>query len=120
MKITLPLPFTSHDPDTVSDFDQLITRLNIKTQAGAIFLKMALENSILMDLKQQDYGSKNISGFGTFGIVVRMNDKFERIKNLFNNRRKRAVNESIQDSFRDISNYAIIALMLEKKMWPNE
>lgn len=95
-------------------------KLGLKTAAGAIFLRFALENTLLMDRKQQDYGSKNISGFGTFGVVVRMNDKFERIRNLFNNRRKRAVNESIRDSFRDISNYAIIALMVESKQWPEE
>lgn len=95
-------------------------QLKISTVAGRTFLTFALENAVLMDGKQQDYGSKNISSFGTFGVVVRMNDKFERIKNLFNNRRRRAVNESIRDSFRDISNYAIIALMLESKLWPKE
>jgi hypothetical protein len=50
-----------------------------------------------------------------------MNDKMERLKTLFNKgRRKRAINESIVDTFRDISNYAIIALMLELGRWPNE
>jgi len=72
-----------------------------------------------MDQKQQDYGPRNISGFGTFGVVVRMNDKFERLKSLFNKgRRRRAVNESIIDTFRDISNYATIALMIETNQWP--
>lgn len=109
-------------PDSPVDFpvQRIEEWLGLKTQAGKEFLKIALENAILMDKKQQDYGSKNISGFGVFGVVVRMNDKFERIKNLFGNRRKRAVNESIRDSFRDISNYAIIALMLESGKWPDE
>lgn len=109
--------------DTVggrSQFDSLCVALNIETAAGRIFLRNALENVCLMDGKQQDYGSKNISSFGMFGVVVRMNDKFERIKSLFNQKRKRAVNESIIDSFRDISNYAIIAKMLHDKEWPNE
>ena len=101
--------------------DKLALDLDLKTVAGKIALRIALENVKLLDNKQLDYGSKNISGFGTFGVVVRMNDKFERIKNLFNSgRRKRAVNESIRDSFRDISNYAIIALMVETKQWPEE
>lgn len=98
----------------------ICNELNLKTVAGRIFLRRAIENVLLMDAKQMDYGSKNISSFGTFGVVVRMNDKFERIKNLFKNKRKRAVNESIKDSFRDLSNYAIIALMLENSEWPNE
>lgn len=107
----------SINPEVVNRF---ANDLAIETAAGKVFLRIALENVKLMDNKQKDYGSKNISGFGTFGVVVRMNDKFERIKNLFASRRKRAVNESIRDSFRDISNYAIIALMLEAKEWPNE
>lgn len=103
------------------EIDLLCNQLGVVTKAGRTFLEIALENVILMDRKQRDYGSKNISGFGTYGVVVRMNDKFERIRNLFNSgRRKSAINESIKDSFRDISNYAIIALMLEAKLWPDE
>lgn len=111
MKISLPEHYNT---------ENVAAALGITTLAGKEFLCIALENAILMDNKQKDYGSKNISGFGTFGVVVRMNDKFERLKNLFNNRRKRAINESILDSFRDISNYAIIAFMVETKRWPNE
>lgn len=114
MKISLPVEFES------KFVPQICELLSIKTLAGREALKIALENTMLLDKKQQDYGSRNISGFGIFGVVVRMNDKFERIKNLFNNRRRRAVNESILDSFRDIANYATIAVMLEQKKWPNE
>lgn len=98
----------------------VVDALGIQTKAGKAFLEIALENAKLMDNKQLDYGPKNISGFGSFGVVVRLNDKFERVKNLYNSRRRRAVNESLLDSFRDISNYAIIALMVETKVWPNE
>lgn len=103
-----------------SEFDALCSSLNIVTIAGKTFLKMTLQNACLMDGKQQDYGSRNISEFGTAGVVVRMSDKFERIKNLFKSKRRRAVNESIVDSFTDIANYAIIAQMLEKHVWPEE
>lgn len=100
--------------------DVIYRLLKIQTHAGKLALLIALENVKLLDKKQLDYGSKNISGFGTFGVVVRMNDKFERIKNLFKNKRRRAVNESIKDSFRDLSNYAIIAYMVETNQWPDE
>lgn len=119
----IPPTFFDHPiggSDGHSKFDKLCIELNIQTSAGKIFLRHALENSCLMDGKQQDYGSKNISSFGMFGVVVRMSDKFERIKNLFNQKRKRSVNESIVDSFQDISNYAIIARMLHDKEWPSE
>lgn len=121
MNYKLPAKFTlQENPGQRTIFDILVEDLGLKTEAAKEFLKIALENTLLMDGKQSDYGSKNISSFGTFGVVVRMNDKFERIKNLFNKKKRRAVNESIHDSFRDISNYAIIALMLEKGLWPNE
>lgn len=100
--------------------DELHSRLGLKTQAAKEFLNIALENCILMDRKQLDYGSKNISDFGMIGVIIRMNDKFQRIKNLVENRRKASVNESIRDTFRDVSNYAIIALLLDNKRWPNE
>jgi len=101
--------------------EDLTAALGIKTEAAKTFVHFALANALLMDRKQQDYGPRNISGFGTFGVTVRMNDKMERLKTLFNRgRRARAVNESIEDTFRDISNYAIIALMIERNEWPNE
>jgi len=108
------------DTFTVGELADLAKKLGIETQAAKMFLAIALENCILMDNKQKDYGSANIRKGGTFGCVLRSSDKFERLFNLFNNRRRKAVNESIIDSFRDISNYMNIAIMLEKGQWPNE
>jgi hypothetical protein len=113
MNPKLPANFDADKLDYICDC------LGIKTSAGRVFLERMLENVVLFEGKQMDYGPRNISSFGTFGVVVRMNDKFERIKSLFNKgRRRRAVNESIRDSFRDISNYAMIAYMLEMREWP--
>lgn len=120
MRLNLPEIYVSREGNLTNDFSTLCKQLDIQTQAGREALRIALENVKLLDAKQRDYGSKNISSFGLFGVVVRMNDKFERIKNLLTNRRKSAVNESIRDSFRDISNYAIIALLVESKKWPIE
>lgn len=120
MNIKIPSTFVSKDGALPSKLDRLADDLGLKTSAARNFLEIALENAILMDKKQQDYGSRNISSFGTVGVIVRMNDKFERIKNLIKNRRKSAVNENVKDTFRDLSNYSIIALMLENKTWPDE
>lgn len=100
----------------------IIEKLQIKTTAGRNFIFVALSNAVLMDKKQQDYGSANIAKFGTFGVLVRINDKLERLKNLYTikGRKRKAINESIQDSFRDLSNYAIIALLCELDLWPKE
>lgn len=63
-------------------FEGLTAALELKTHAGREALLLALENVKLLDNKQQDYGSRNISKHGVFGILVRMSDKLERIQNL--------------------------------------
>jgi hypothetical protein len=107
--------------DTTGDVVGIVAeKLKIKTTHAKEFIRIALANAVLMDSKQQDYGSRNITKGGIFGCVLRASDKFERIFNLYEKRKGRAVNESIEDSFRDVSNYMIIALMLKTGRWPNE
>jgi hypothetical protein len=48
--------------------------------------------------------------------MVRMSDKLERLKNLIYKQIK-PNNESLEDSFVDIANYAIIALMVQRGVW---
>ena len=74
----------------------------------------------LLITKQSDYGPGHVNNaFGgpINGLLVRIGDKFERLKNLYKN--KNVPNhESIQDSFKDMANYAVIALMVERGTWP--
>lgn len=95
----------------------VVVALEIKTPAGVDYLRFALANARLFDRKQQDYGPTNIAEFGTYGVLVRMSDKFKRLAHLFGKKRKKAVNEPLVDSFRDIHVYANIALMLETGRW---
>jgi len=67
----------------------------------------------LMIAKQKDYGPGNIMAFGELGVLVRVNDKIERLKNLHKSG-KEPKNESLDDSWRDLANYGIIALMLRR------
>jgi hypothetical protein len=73
----------------------------------------------LLIKKQKDYGPKNISlapGGPLNGLRVRMFDKLARINNLLETGAK-PENESLRDSFMDIANYAIIAMMVLDKQW---
>lgn len=88
---------------------------------------IATELIAIMCRKQLDYGPDNINnayGGALNGLLVRMGDKYERIKNLtiINdsniNDTKTAVNEPLEDSFIDLANYCIIALMVLKDQWP--
>ena len=71
--------------------------------------------------KHKDYGPKNISespGGPLNGLRVRMHDKLARINNLIDNN-KEPENESLEDSFKDMANYAIIGLLVLRGQWDN-
>lgn len=68
----------------------------------------------LMIRKQADYGHQNITEFGELGVLVRANDKIARLRNLLWHNQGEPKNESIEDTWRDLANYAIIALMLRR------
>lgn len=86
-----------------------------------------LQNSDLdlMEAKNQDYTDKdaleNLREFGLFGIVVRLGDKFARLKNLVGHygheKQPHVKDESIDDTLRDIGNYCYLAraMMQERK-----
>jgi hypothetical protein len=81
--------------------------------------------SKLFDLlisKHNDYGPKNISqspGGPLNGLRVRMWDKLARINNLVESGAT-PEHESLEDSFKDMANYAIIGLLVLQGKWPNE
>ena len=71
----------------------------------------------LLDKKNKDYGDANLTIMGLYGISVRLCDKVMRLANL-SLRDNQAVEESIEDTLKDIAGYAINALRLikEKKL----
>ena len=73
---------------------------------------LAKEIADLVISKQMDYGRSNILDFGEFGILVRTNDKVARLKNL--NGKDTPKNESLDDTWKDVMGYALLALMLRK------
>lgn len=65
----------------------------------------------LLCRKQRDYGHGNITSFGARGVVVRLSDKVERLKNLRHSQLEPS-NESTIDTYDDIVGYCTILLML--------
>ena len=69
--------------------------------------------------KHEDYGPSNIAnapGGALNGLRVRMHDKLARINNLVDNN-KNPEHESLEDSFKDMANYAIIGLLVLRDKW---
>jgi hypothetical protein len=67
----------------------------------------------LLTTKRHDYGPSNLADFGVYGILIRMSDKFHRLKTLMASGED-PLNESIADTWMDIAGYAILALMIER------
>lgn len=92
------------------------------------FKKIMREQYELFCKKQLNYGPDNIS-VGTkcekpeevklslTGLWFRMNDKINRLKQLVLLGKEDLVNESIQDSYSDLSVYGIIAQIVSRNKW---
>ncbi len=124
----------NYDPSFTNLVSDVCNKLGLKTSLVHVVVPVLIQNLITLEMKQRDYGPHNLTKFGTFGVVVRMNDKMERITNLS---KKSGLglaygmagdksldatvnNEPIADSFLDLANYALIAYVMQKNLWPNE
>jgi hypothetical protein len=93
------------------------------------FLRIQKEQFELFAKKSLDYGIGNITlggnmdkeedlNFSIMGIWLRCNDKINRLKNLILKSKKPYVeDESIEDSFKDMANYGVIAQILINGKW---
>jgi len=83
--------------------------------------KYAFAEDVLVS-KQNDYGPTNISrspGGPLNGLRVRIHDKISRINHLIDSG-VAPENESLRDSFLDLANYSIIAMMVLDDEWPEK
>ena len=92
------------------------------------FQKIQYEQYETFCKKQMDYGPSNISmgtGIGeainvklaTTALVVRINDKVQRLLNLVVTHNREAQNEPVEDAFKDLSVYGIIAQIVRNGKW---
>ena len=100
-----------HYPETAKEFQRL------QFEQWALFCK-----------KQMDYGPSNIS-MGTelktdeekrlslVGLIVRVNDKVQRLINLIIKNNRKAQNEPTIDAFKDLACYGIIAQIVQNGKW---
>jgi hypothetical protein len=74
----------------------------------------------VLTTKQIDYSADNINnayGGPANGLMVRMGDKWERLKNLISTGAA-PQHESVEDTLGDLANYCVIFLMLNRNAWP--
>jgi hypothetical protein len=98
-----------------------VKAIDREMQLDAHLDKLITELSELLLSKHRDYGPKNISdapGGPINGLRVRMHDKLARINNLTDSGAD-PKHESLEDSFKDMANYAIIGLLVLRGKWDN-
>jgi len=105
-----------------ADLKELIWKEQAVDQFDLDVYEIVDELYALMLSKHADYGPLNIAkspGGPINGLRVRMWDKMARINHLVDNGAD-AKNEPLEDSFKDLANYAIIGLMVLREKWPTE
>ena len=70
-------------------------------------------NRSLFIKKNKDYGS-SFEDFGYIGIIVRINDKINRLKSLYTTKNCNVYDESFEDTVNDLYNYTILGLMYKE------
>ena len=92
------------------------------------FQRLQFEQWQLFCQKQMDYGPSNIA-MGTdlsttdqkrlskIGLIVRINDKVQRLINLVIKNNREAQNEPTIDAFKDLACYGIIAQIVDNGKW---
>ena len=101
-------------------YDQVLaalqTELGLATTQGKRALALAIECVRLLDTKQQDYGSKNITYSGELGVAVRLQDKVCRLRHMLESGNT-PKHEAMVDTYQDIANYGLIGQMLLDGSW---
>ena len=125
---------TKYVPGTLYDKDPKHANDAIKyieatyPETAKEFQRLQFEQYALFCKKQMDYGPSNIS-MGTsldtdeekrlskIGLIVRINDKIQRLINLVVRNNRKAQNEPTIDAFKDLACYGIIAQIVEAGKW---
>jgi hypothetical protein len=99
----------------LSDSNPEDTPYSFPAEVASVFDE--LEELLLS--KHKDYGPKNISqspGGPLNGLRVRLWDKLARLNNLTDNN-SLPQHESLEDTFKDMANYAVIGLLVLRDKW---
>lgn len=103
--------------DYTAQINDIYHVLGLQEPLSKKFIAKALDLIVVFDKKQSDYGNRNIGDFGREGLVVRLNDKVQRLRNLIWGK-KNAANEATKDTWLDIAGYGIIGGIVEDGDWP--
>ena len=120
--------FTEIDNTLIEDVDAIAYIEEEYPETAKEFKEIQFEQWSTFCRKQMDYGPSNIA-MGTslrssedrrlslIGLIVRINDKVQRLMNLVVKHNRDAQNEPVMDAFKDLSVYGIIAQIVDNGKW---
>ena len=72
----------------------------------------------LFKKKLKSYGTNNISEYGERGVVLRMNDKIKRLKNIvWEGIGNPIEDETVEDTYLDVAVYSCIGIIVREGEW---
>lgn len=115
------------DKKTIDDWNNMISDKSfnaILDQYPETVNEMVIlitQNLVTFCKKQKDYGPYNVlinndKKLSMLALTIRLHDKIQRILNLLNTDQD-PENESIEDSFLDAANYALMSVILSRGRW---
>ena len=122
------IPMSTKSEDKMEHVDAMNYIEKEYPETSKEFHKIQFEQWATFCKKQMDYGPSNIA-MGTalktkedrrlslIGLIVRINDKVQRLMNLVVKHNRNAQNEPVMDAFKDLSVYGIIAQIVDNGKW---
>ena len=98
--------------DDKGDISTFSKRRFIPVDENSI-VELATEIAELVEKKDKDYNhafSKTLKEYGNVAYFLRLDDKLNRLKNLMLNNNNAEVNESVEDTLKDIVGYSLLML----------
>jgi hypothetical protein len=84
-------------------------------------IREIFENELipLLEKKSHDYSGEdmlsNLRDFGWKGVVVRLGDKYHRLKNFCKTGKYMVKDETVEDTLKDLINYGFLCLILKRE-----
>ena len=82
--------------------------------------RLITELSSMREMKGSDYSGEvdtldNLRDFGWWGVVVRIGDKYKRLKRATMSPKLKVPDESVEDTMKDLINYALFLLIMYRQ-----
>jgi len=99
----------------------IANQLELTNDFSKKFIREALNSIIKFDKKHTEKGFGEFQKFGAFGVVVRIDEKYqELLENYKNGNTSQFPKEILEKDWEDIAVYALMGKLIEEGEWKND